>query len=236
MNKESRMPRWTLQSQLFQICANGEWYKKTGRYICTSSCSVSFSATCWSRVIVGLLEQSSTSSRSLSPFSRSPLATKPTLITPRRTRSCESELGWWRGRKKKRMNMIQLFILKREGKRFTQQHSTCCPFEYFAYLDVSAFSLLSFGVSIWSDTVFRAHSTWETISCTASSSSVEGYTSECLAITWRSYGVRTWGDVASFRWKDKAKSHDRKQHTHSHAQVTAFMNNKVCIKCKRKTS
>lgn len=49
---------------------------------CTSNCAVSFSATSLSRETVGLAEHSSTNSRLLSPFSRSPFATRPTLITP----------------------------------------------------------------------------------------------------------------------------------------------------------
>ena len=76
------------------------------------------------------------------------------------------------------------------------------PFGYAAHLIV--FPVLSFRISIWSDTVFRAHSTRETIVCTASSSSGEGYTSECLAITWRSYGpVRARGVGASFIGKSE---------------------------------
>lgn len=54
--------------------------------ILTFSCVEMFSVTLFNRPTVGLSLQSSTSSKSRSPFRSRPLATRPTLITPRKVR------------------------------------------------------------------------------------------------------------------------------------------------------
>lgn len=90
--------RETLSSGTKQVEAD----ERRQRVLCsTSNCADNFSATCWSRVTVGLLEHSSTNSSSWSPFSRRPLATSPTLITPRKMWSWGLPLALWRRKLKK---------------------------------------------------------------------------------------------------------------------------------------
>lgn len=188
----------TMYNLFSAVCCMNHWCMRhsscgPSRCAVTSICRGRLSQTVRSSVSVGFSLHMSTSSRSMSPLIRSPLATRPILITPHKTPPPVGPLlqllPSLRRRKHKtpstHMQYLQYTQSWSEHKTPKYLYPSCTYFvlpsgDSSALVSVSSSCVLDeFDWLVWdwsnqSDTCLRAHSTVETRLCTASSSSEEG--------------------------------------------------------------
>lgn len=148
-----------------------------GRGFLTDSSLGSCFTMFFNREMVGFLAVRRMSSTILSPRSSRPLARIPTLITPFSSRDELSVLLETREKKRKKKIKDKRFTIKVCMKSTLRSSNTFNFFFFFYPLSSpSAASLAAavFSSSRESDTNFSALSVWETIFCTACSSSSTG--------------------------------------------------------------